>query len=73
MSQSAVRWEIFQDVDQLWRFRFVAGNGEIVCQSEAYTEKPACNDGIDVIEAAVRATTHPTGTFSTLPRVEVTL
>lgn len=72
MAEKATRWEIFQDVDGLWRFRFVAGNGEIVCQSEAYTDKPACNDGIDVIEGAVRASSLG-NILSTLPRHEVTL
>lgn len=73
MSQHAIRWEIFKDSQQQFRFRFRAGNGEIVAQSEGYVDKPACNDGIDVIEAAIRATTQAGGTFSTLPRVEVEL
>lgn len=73
MSERAIRWEIFKDQAGQFRFRFRAGNGEIVAQSEGYSDKPACNDGIDVIESAIRATTQGGGTFSTLPRVEVEL
>lgn len=73
MSDRAIRWEIFKDNKGEFRFRFRAGNGEIVCASEGYSDKPACNDGIDVIEAAIRATTQGGGTYSTLPRVEIEL
>lgn len=71
MSDRAIRWEIFKDSQGQFRFRFRAGNGEIVCQSEGYVDKPACNDGIDCIEMAVRATVQFSGTYSTIPRVEV--
>jgi len=33
-----------------WYFHLVAGNGKIICQSEGYTRKQACLNGI----AAVR-------------------
>ncbi len=71
MGHQAVRWEIFTDIKGEFRFRFRGGNGEIVCQSEGYTDKPACNDGIDVIEMAIRSTVQFSGTYSTIPRIEV--
>lgn len=71
MAEQAIRWEIFKDSADQFRFRFRAGNGEIVCQSEGYADKPGCNDGIDSIEMAVRSTVQFSGTYSTIPRIEV--
>lgn len=33
-----------------WRFRFVAGNGQIVCHGEGYTRKSKCLHAIEVIK-----------------------
>lgn len=38
-------YKIFQDVDGEWRWRLVAGNGEIVAQSEAYERKQDAERG----------------------------
>ena len=35
----AAHYEIFKDAADEWRWRLVAGNGETVAQSEAYTTK----------------------------------
>jgi len=45
------KFEIFKDSKEEWRFRLVAGNGEIVAQSEGYTQKHNCLGGIEVIKA----------------------
>lgn len=34
-----MKFEIYQDVDEEWRFRLVARNGEVVAVSESYTRK----------------------------------
>jgi uncharacterized protein YegP (UPF0339 family) len=36
------KFEIFQDKKKQWRFRLIASNGRIVCQSEGYTRKANC-------------------------------
>lgn len=40
------RFEIFRDRKKQFRWRFRAANGEIVCQSEAYTTKAKAIHGI---------------------------
>lgn len=32
-------FEVFQDQHEAWRWRLIAANGEIVCQSEAYATR----------------------------------
>jgi len=39
METNATSIEIFEGIDEQWYWRAVAGNGEIVAQSEAYTRK----------------------------------
>jgi len=36
----------FKDKQNKWRFRVVAGNGEIVAQSEAYSSKQSAKKGV---------------------------
>ena len=36
----------FKDKNLMWRFRFVAGNGEIICQSEQYSSKQMAMKGV---------------------------
>lgn len=36
--------EMFLDVDDAWRFHVMAGNGNIIASSEAYSSKQACQD-----------------------------
>ncbi len=43
------QFEIFNDKSGQFRWRFQANNNEIVAQSEAYTSKAGCQNGIDVI------------------------
>lgn len=34
--------KLFKDVNNCWRWRLVAGNGEILANSEAYASKQKC-------------------------------
>lgn len=43
------KFEIFKDKKQKFRFRLIAPNGEIICQSEGYETKQACIDTINVL------------------------
>jgi uncharacterized protein YegP (UPF0339 family) len=40
-------FEIFQDRKKQYRFRLKASNGKIICQSEAYTRRENCLNGIE--------------------------
>ena len=43
--------ELYQGRDGLWRWRFRAGNGEIIADSgEGYTGKRACNRAVRLIQ-----------------------
>ena len=44
------KFEIFKDSCGEIRFRFKAGNGEIVCQSEGYASVRGARRGIDFIQ-----------------------
>ena len=44
------RFEIFRDSQGLWRFRLRAANHKIVCQSEGYTSRRGCLNGIDSVK-----------------------
>lgn len=46
-------FEIFLDRKKQYRFRLRAANGEIVCQSEAYTTKAKAKKGITAIFACL--------------------
>ncbi len=43
------KFEIFKDKKQKFRFRLIAPNGEIICQSEGYESKQACTDTMAVL------------------------
>lgn len=43
------KFEIFQDKKKQWRFRLIASNGRIVCQSEGYTRLENCKAGIESV------------------------
>ncbi len=43
------RFEIFRDRKELFRFRLRSRNGQIIAQSEPYTGKAACFDGIQSV------------------------
>lgn len=47
--QKEPQFEIFRDEKQEIRFRLKAPNGEIICQSEGYTTKQACQDTMAVL------------------------
>lgn len=49
MSEGA--FEVYQDTNKQWRFRLKAGNGKVICQSEAYTRKHNCYKGIKSVRA----------------------
>ena len=36
--------QLFQDKNKCWRWRLVAGNGEVLATSEAYCSKKSCLD-----------------------------
>ncbi len=44
------RFEIFKDNAGDYRFRFVAPNGEIMIQSQNYTEKQSAKETIDSLK-----------------------
>lgn len=44
------KFEVFKDRRGQWRFRLVASNGRIVCQSEGYTRKSNCLAGIRALQ-----------------------
>ena len=43
------KFELYLDKADQFRFRLKARNGEIIATSEAYTTKPACENGIDSV------------------------
>ncbi len=43
------KFELYQDKSGQFRFRLKARNGQIVATSEAYTTKPACENGIQSV------------------------
>jgi uncharacterized protein YegP (UPF0339 family) len=48
------RFEVYEDNAQAWRWRLVAGNGEIVATSEAYTRKADARRGARTARSAAR-------------------
>lgn len=44
------RVEIFRDRKNEYRFRFIAVNGKVVCQSEGYKRKSGVVKGIEAIQ-----------------------
>lgn len=44
------RFEVFPDKAGAWRFRLVAGNGEIVAASQAYTRPSDARRGIRTVK-----------------------
>lgn len=47
-------FEVFRDKAGQWRFRLKAKNGRILCQSEGYTRKENCLNGITAVGWAVK-------------------
>ena len=43
------KFEIFKDTSGQFRFRLKAPNGEIIANSEAYTTRAACVNGIESV------------------------
>lgn len=48
-------FEVFQDRAMQWRWRLVALNGEIVANSEAYTEKYSAKRSAERVKALAAA------------------
>lgn len=46
----AKEFEMYDDKQGKWRWRFRADNNEIVAVSEAYNSKAACENGIDAVQ-----------------------
>lgn len=49
----AAKFEVYQEKKGTYRFRFKAGNGEIIAVSEPYQTKEGCKNGIEVLKANV--------------------
>lgn len=49
----SARIEVYRDAARKWRFRVVAGNGEIVAVSEAYNTKNSACLGVKAMTTAV--------------------
>lgn len=47
------KFEIFQDKKGEFRFRLKARNGEIICNSEGYTAKAGCKNGVESVKKNV--------------------
>ena len=47
------KFEIYEDKANEWRFRLVAGNGEIIAVSEGYTTKQGAQMGTQAVSHAV--------------------
>lgn len=47
----AGKFELYTDKSGEFRFRLLAGNGQIILASEGYKTKPACENGIDSVKA----------------------
>jgi uncharacterized protein len=45
-----MKFELYKDTHDEWRWRLVADNGEIVAQSEGYTRKSNCQKSIRMIK-----------------------
>lgn len=49
-------FEVYKSKDALdWRWRLVAGNGEIVAQSEGYTSRQHARAGLEAVKSIVPA------------------
>ncbi|MGI6701719.1 MAG: YegP family protein [Christensenellales bacterium] len=46
----AAKFEIYKDKAGEFRFRLKATNGETIAQSEGYTTKQACKNGIESVK-----------------------
>lgn len=46
----AGKFEYFKDKTGKYRFRLIAGNGEIIAVSEAYNTEEACKNGIESVK-----------------------
>lgn len=52
---NAPRFEIFKDIDDEFRFRLRAANGEIVMQSQSYTSESDARRGVGDLISNVNA------------------
>lgn len=50
-----MKFEIFQDKKKQYRFRLIANNNQVVCQSEAYVGKDSCKKGIAAVKKCGKA------------------
>jgi len=44
------KFEVYKDAKDQFRFRLIAANGENIAQSEAYTSKANCMNGVDSVK-----------------------
>lgn len=47
---AGARFEVFRDSAGEYRFRLKAPNGEIIAQSEGYTSRAGCMNGIESVK-----------------------
>jgi uncharacterized protein len=45
-----MRYEIYRDSDNQYRFRLVSANNKIICASEAYRNRKDCLDAIELVK-----------------------
>jgi len=50
-----MRFEIFTDMSGKFRFRLLANNNQIICQSEAYTRKASAVKGIKAVKKCAKS------------------
>ena len=50
MAMRMGKFELYQGKDKQYRFRFKAGNGEIIATSEGYSSKSAAENGIASVQ-----------------------
>ena len=47
------KFEVYKDTKNEWRFRLIAGNGEIIAVSEGYKTKQGAHKGTQAVTNAV--------------------
>jgi uncharacterized protein YegP (UPF0339 family) len=50
MDQTSGRWEVFKDEDGQWRFRFKAGNNQVMLASEGYHNRHDAYHAVEILK-----------------------
>jgi uncharacterized protein YegP (UPF0339 family) len=54
-ANNAMRFQIYQDAARLWRWRLVAGNGEILASGESYKTRAMAVKGVRLVKESFGA------------------